>query len=367
MHVALIGPTHPYKGGVAIHTTVLAHRLAAHGHDTELVSWSAQYPERLYPGQQRVTEPETPPYPHTTYPLAWNRPDSWLRTGIRLARQRVDVVVVSLVTTVQIPAYLAILAGLRLTRGPRPRTVALCHNVLPHETRRGDRTLVRALLRAVDGLLVHSQAQADLARTLTARPVRIAELPFGLEVVPPPRDGRPHRRLLFFGIVRPYKGLEDLLRALSAVPDVQLVVAGEFWQGQAETEQLIAELGIGDRVELRPRYVPAEELEELFAQVDAVVLPYRHATGTQNVGMAFAHGLPVVATDAGTLGEQIRDGVDGLVVPAGDVDALAAALRRLYEQDGLLATLTAQVRPPPIDEQWRSYTTELLAAAGRPG
>ncbi|WP_241255494.1 glycosyltransferase family 4 protein, partial [Candidatus Protofrankia californiensis] len=126
--IAIVGPTHPYKGGVAQHTTELAHRLAARGHDVRIESWSAQYPARLYPGQQRVSDPETEPFPATSYPLSWRRPDSWLRLGRRL-RSGVDAVVVVMITPIQAPAYLGILAGLRPAEnsvaalrpaGPRP-------------------------------------------------------------------------------------------------------------------------------------------------------------------------------------------------------------------------------------------------------
>src|SRR5512143_1820501 len=136
MRIAVVGPTHPYKGGIAQHTTELAHRLAARGHDVRLESWSAQYPDRLYPGRQRVTEPELPPFPGTSYPLSWRWPAGWLRLGRRLRRE-VDAVVLVVVTPVQAPAYLGILRGLRPGRGG-PRVLALCHNVLPHERRAVD-------------------------------------------------------------------------------------------------------------------------------------------------------------------------------------------------------------------------------------
>jgi D-inositol-3-phosphate glycosyltransferase len=162
--IALIGPTHPYKGGIAQHTTALAHRLAAAGFDVELVSWSEQYPRRLYPGEQRVADParpESPVFPRTSYPLSWRRPDSWWRTGRRL-RAAADIVVIVLVSPVQVPAYLVLLRAL----GRRVRVVALCHNVLPHEARRIDAPLIRSVLRRADGVLVHTTAERERAVSL---------------------------------------------------------------------------------------------------------------------------------------------------------------------------------------------------------
>ena len=141
--IALIGPAHPYKGGGARHTTELAHRLAAAGHDVVIESWRAQYPARLYPGQQTVDVAEGEPYPRTHRRLAWYRPDGWLAAGRRL--RSADLVVFALLTPLQVPPYLAVLAGLGRKPG-RPRTAVIAHNVLPHERRPGDVTLTKILL-----------------------------------------------------------------------------------------------------------------------------------------------------------------------------------------------------------------------------
>ena len=105
MRIALIGPAHPYKGGGARHTTELAHRLAAAGHEVVIESWRAMYPAALYPGVQTVQEAEGEPYPLTRRLLSWRRPDGWLRAGRRL-RGRCDLAVFAFLAPVQVPAYL---------------------------------------------------------------------------------------------------------------------------------------------------------------------------------------------------------------------------------------------------------------------
>lgn len=365
--VALVGPVHPYKGGGARHTTELAHRLRAAGHPTAVESWRAQYPAALYPGTQTVDEPEGEPYPGTRRELAWYRPDGWWRAGRRLARES-DLVVLTLFSPVQVPAYLGLLAGVRSVRAGAARVVALCHNVLPHERRAVDVSLVRALLRRVDGALAHSADQARLAQGLRGpgapAPVT-AVLPPHLPATGPAAAPEPgeRRHLLFLGIVRPYKGVDVLLRALAAgaPDDVALTVAGEFWGGTGELSALAAELGLADRVRLRDGYVPAEELPGLYAAADAVVLPYRTATASQNVWLAHQHGLPVVATRAGALADHVREGVDGLLCAPGDVDDLARALRGFYAP-GVPERMRAGVRPVDPDPYWDDYITRLLAA-----
>jgi glycosyltransferase involved in cell wall biosynthesis len=363
MRIAVVGPAFPYKGGGAHHTTELAHRLTAAGHQVVVESWRAQYPGFLYPGQQTISEPEGEPFPETRHALDWRRPDGWWRTGRALRAH--DLVVLAVLTPVQVPSYRGILAGL----GRKTPAVALCHNVLPHERKPYDAPLMKGLLRRVNGVLVHSEEQAALARDLTDRPVRVARMPAHLPThlsTDPARPGRQgdqvRRRLLFFGMVRPYKGLDVLLRALATGPDdIALTVAGEFWGGLEETTALVRELGLTERVELRPGYVPAAEVPELFAAADALVLPYRAATASQNVWMAHDQGVPVIATRVGGFAEQIRDGVDGLVCEPDDPGSLADALKRFYAP-GEPARLRGNVRPVDHGPLWDLYVEELTSS-----
>jgi glycosyltransferase involved in cell wall biosynthesis len=385
MKIALVGPAHPYKGGGARHTTELAHRLAAAGHDVIIESWRAQYPSRLYPGQQTVDVPEGEPYPRTRRRLAWYRPDGWLAEGRRL--RPADLVVFAYLTPLQAPPYLAIMAGLHR----HARTAVICHNVLPHERRPGDVPLTRALLGRADTVITHSAAQAAQARDLApAATVRTARIPPHLPATrpqpqaaeragfpapaptPPPGPANPAaqtspspppppRALLFFGIVRPYKGLDVLLRALAQAPaHVTLTVAGEFWGDSTEMDNLIAELGLAERVTLRPGYVPADQIPALFGAADALVMPYREATASQNALLAFAHGVPVITTTAGALAEPVRDGVDGLTCAPGDTEDLLRVLKE-FSDPQVARRLRAGIPAVDPDRGWADYLRVLLA------
>jgi glycosyltransferase involved in cell wall biosynthesis len=363
VRIALVGPAHPYKGGGARHTTELAHRLAAEGHDVIIESWRAQYPARLYPGQQTVDVAEGTPYPRTRRRLAWYRPDGWLAEGRRL--RTADLVVFAYLTPLQAPPYLAIMSRLGGTE-----TAVICHNVLPHERRRGDIPLTRALLSRADTVITHSAAQAAQARDLApAATVRTVAMPPHLPASLPQNHGAERAglsapataRLLFFGIVRPYKGLDVLLRALAQAPaHATLTVAGEFWGDTADTEKLIAELGLADRVTLRPGYVPADQIPALFGAADALVMPYREATASQNALLAFAHGVPVITTTAGALAEAVRDGVDGLTCAPGDSEDLLRALIQISDPE-TARRLRAGVRPVDPEPGWVAYLRVLLA------
>ncbi|WP_158220880.1 glycosyltransferase [Kineosporia sp. R_H_3] len=172
-------------------------------------------------------------------------------------------------------------------------------------------------------------------------------------------------RLLALGYVRRYKGFDLLVRAAAGLPRVHVTVAGEVWSGGGrDLDAVRADPRLAGRVDVRAGYVPAADLPGLLAEHDVLALPYRHATASQNVLIAHAHGLPVLATAVGTFGEQVRDGVDGLVVAPDDEAALVKALERLLEP-GVAAAMTRAV--PDVDEAgpWARYVEALTGLAGR--
>lgn len=180
MRIALIGPAHPDHGGAARHTTELAYRLAAAGHNVVIESWRA-------PGAAGGDGEE---YPRTYRRLAWYRPDGWIAAGRRL--RSADLVVFALLSQAQVPSYLSVLTALAL--GPdRPRTALICHTALP-AAERGGPALTRTLLARADTVIVHSAAQAAQARALAPEvPIVIARMPPHLPPVPagvrPPDPG----------------------------------------------------------------------------------------------------------------------------------------------------------------------------------
>ena len=378
LRLAVVGPTHPHRGGVAAHTTMLAHHLSDAGHDVVLVSWAHLYPSRLRQVEATVPSgaPEVTPYPRTIRALSWARPDTWVRAGHRL--RGVDAVIVVHLIPLMVPAHLALLGaagalagaehGAR-TPGPRPQSVVLCHNVLPNEPRPGDRRLMGSLLSRVDAVLVHSADQARIARDLGARRVSVSDLPPHLPGGDPiSHDARPGpTRLLALGLVREHQGIDVLLRAMREVPDVTLTIAGELWGGnRAIIGALASDPSLAGRVEIRDGYVPADQLAALLADHDVLALAYRSPTASQNVTLAHAHGLPVLASDMVPFSQQVTDGVNGLLVPPEDERALARALRRLGEPE-LRRRLADGVKTPDLSGPWAHYlgTIEALSVDER--
>jgi len=358
MKIAIVGPTHPYKGGIAQQTTQLANELSDPGNDVHLISWKHQFPF-FYPGDQFVQQddPEVPTFSDAKRILSWRNPIGWWRLGRKL-KDFDQIILIWWVPTIQGPVYSVLLKGLSTTTA---KITIICHNVLPHEGRPGDEKLTKRVFNSVDKIVVHTKAQAEIAKTITDTAIMISDLPLA---VPPPMNSESNtktasRKLLFFGFVRPYKGLDILFEALAKTNAVNLLVAGEFWGGTEKYKHQIEELKLGDRVTLINRYLSTQELAHAIADTDAVVLPYKSGTASQHVAIANYYGSPVIATTAGSFNTQVKPGLNGLLCEPSDVASLASAIKHIYEP-GVLESLNRHIAESPVATGWDKYVTDVL-------
>ena len=220
-------------------------------------------------------------------------------------------------------------------------TVLTAHDALRHES--GSPGVWREIFAAVDGIVVHSRRAVERLEALGVTQQKVAHIRHAVFEAPRPDAVSPPKgkTLLFFGLIRPYKGLDLLVRAMEplaeAVPDVRLVVAGDPVDAVEAVQALAAELRIDDRIQWRLGFLPADEVTELMEAATVVVLPYRKGDASGVLATAIGHGRPVVAADVGALGETVREFGAGAVVPPDDVPALAAACARLLSDERELA------------------------------
>lgn len=375
MRWALLGPLHPYRGGIAHYGALLADALArVDGDSVEAVNFSRLYPRLLFPGKTQFDASASPLARPAPRLLASLNPISWRRSADALAATAPDALVCHWWHPFFAPAYGAVLRRLGKLC-PDCARILLCHNVLPHERGPLDLRLGRYAFGGADGFLVHSASdESRLLELLPAARRRVHPHP-RYEVF---RGGAPSREAarasldlapdarvaLFFGYVRAYKGLDIAIQALarSAEPGIRLLVVGEFYEDQGPYDALIESLCLQDRVRIVNRYVPNEEVALYFQAADLVLQPYRSATQSGIAQIAFAFGRPVLATAVGGLPEQIEDGVSGLLVPPEDPAALAAALDRFFAED-LAAALAAGIAAEAERFSWSGLVGQLRELA----
>lgn len=343
MRVVIVGPVYPFRGGIAHHTALLAATLGA-DHEVTLVSFRRQYPGWLYPGKTDRDPSQAPFWPgKAEFLLDPLSPGTWRAALSRIMDLDPHLVILQWWTTFWSPAYAF------LSRGLSRRGICclfLIHNVLPHEERIWDRPLARLALRQGRGFIVHSQGERDRLLGLLPRSVvRVVPhppYPMPTDQVSDPDSARtalglPTRvpLLLFFGIIRPYKGLGVLLEALARLKrrgkEIHLVVAGEFWESPRRYRQNISRLQIHQLVHLHEGYVPNERAGLYFSAADALVAPHLSTTQSGAVAWALGSGLPVITTsEQGIPDWALRSG-EVRLVPPDSPDELAMAIEYLAE------------------------------------
>lgn len=336
----LVGPLPPFRGGIAQHTTMLFHALRTQT-DLRAISFARQYPAWLFPGESD-TEPgqfriADPNCEYIVDPL---NPVTWRKALKRIREHQADLVIIPWWTVFWAPCFWYLARGCH-AHGLEVRF--FCHNLVDHESAGWKTFLTRRVLNQGQSYVVQASSEADRLRDLIpgAR-VLVHPHPLYDQFPEPTRQlrRRANKELLFYGFVRPYKGLDVLIEALARVrdKDIYLTVVGEFWSGLAEIRSLITKHSLDAVVEIIPRYVTEEETAAYFARADALVLPYRSATGSGVLAIAYRYEKPVIATTTGAFPDVVRDGETGYLVPPGSPGDLAAAIDRLTrERAGAMA------------------------------
>ena len=370
MDVVIIGPFHPFRGGIADTDEALARSLQGNGHRVECWTFTVQYPAWLFPGKTQYSPDPVPEDLAITRRVHAANPFNWLAAGLRLRRKSPDLVILRF----WIPFIGPCLGTLGFLAKGKTRVVGLCDNIIPHEARPGDKLLTRYFLGACHGFATMShKVQAEL-KSLTSKPEWYAPHPINDQLPPAMPQDQARQQLglspegpclLFFGLIRPYKGLDLLLEALAdprlVDRKVTLLVAGECYEDPARYTDMIDSLGLKDRVVLRNEFIPTADMPVYFSAADMVVLPYRSASQSGVTQVAYHYDCPMLVTDVGGLAEFVPDGKAGYVTPP-TPKAMADAVEDFYLNDRS-ETLRAGVRETKAGFRWERFAEGLTAFA----
>jgi glycosyltransferase involved in cell wall biosynthesis len=372
MRICLVGPAYPYRGGISHFTHMLSRELRQ-SHDVQLINFSRLYPGWLFPGRTQYDESASSLRDESVRVVDSIDPRSWARAARAVLDFRADLVVLQWWQPFFAPAMRAISA--RIRRRSNARIVFLCHNVLPHEARATDRALVKWGLKHAHGFVVQSREDgATLASLLPGAVVVFTPMPV-FDVFAGSTETREEARrtlglegrvLLFFGLVRAYKGLATLLEAFARCGEqlhATLLIVGEFYEDRQAYDEMLRALGIASRVRVVDRYIPNEEVGTYFRAADVVVLPYVTATQSAIVSTAFSFDRPVIVTRVGGLPDLVDDGVTGFVVAPQNPEELARAIERFYKE-GVGEEMGQAIRARADRFTWRRCADAVFEAAG---
>ncbi len=340
------------------------------GHEASIVSFSLQYPGFLFPGKTQYDTGKGPNDLTIHTMINSVNPLNWGKVARHVKQQRPDYVIIRFWLPFMGPALGTIAKKIRKAG---IKVIAITDNVIPHEKRAGDRAFTNYFVKQCDGFMVMSHSVLDDLNQFTNNqhkaysPHPIYDI-FGARVSK--AEGLEKlglsandKHLLFFGLVRKYKGLDLLLEAMGheAVKalNIKLIVAGEFYDDEAAYCAQIERLGIGNNVIVRNEYIPGEEVRYYFAAADMVVQPYKTATQSGITQIAYHFHKPMLVTNVGGLPEIVPHNKVGYVVPT-EANAVAEAIVQFY-QENKEETFTQNVVVEKEKYSWSTFVHKIDA------
>ena len=369
MKIIIVGTAFPYRGGLAAFNERLAREFAKEGNDVELITFSLQYPGFLVPDKKQFSAENSPGDLKIVRLVNVFNPLNWLKVGRNLRGKNPDMVIFSYWNAVVAPCFGAIA---RYSKLPKNKLVGLIHNIVPPEPTLADRKLPSYFVKAMGSFVSMAESVSkDIAgfdgenkpKVVTPHPIydhygnilsrREASIKLGLN----DQD----KYVLFFGLIRHYKGLDLLLEAFADVRlremPVKLIIAGEFYENPQPYLEKIIRLKLESHIELRADFVPDNDVKNFFSIADLVAQPYRSGNQSGITQIAYHFETPMLVTNVGGLADLVQHDKVGYVVdvePKHIADALVD-----YFSNNKSAEFIDNIRLQKQNFQWSSMTNAI--------
>lgn len=373
MKIVILGTAWPYRGGLAVYNERLAREFTAQGDDVTIYTFTLQYPSFLFPGKTQYSTEPAPTDIKIVRSLNSINPLSWGKTGRAIRALQPDILIIKFWLPFMAPCLGRVARIVK--RGGKTKVVSILDNIIPHEHRPGDRLFGRYFTHSVDGFVAMSDSVLeDLKQFDTVKPRVFCRHPlydnFGAKAS---REEalkflglNPEQRyMLFFGLIRDYKGLDLMLKAYAdsrfRKMNVKLIVAGEFYSGSEKYFEMEKELGLEGMVVWKSDFVPDSEVRYCFGAADIIVQPYKSATQSGVTQIAYHFEKPMLVTNVGGLAEIVPDGKVGYVVEP-DSAQIADALVDFFEnsrQDQFIEGILSEKK----QYAWSNMTRSVRKAA----
>ncbi|NDG52054.1 MAG: glycosyltransferase [Flavobacteriia bacterium] len=370
MKIAILGTAYPYRGGIAAFNERLAKELIAEGHQLSIHTFKLQYPNFLFPGKTQFSSDKKPQNINIERRINSVNPINWITTGLSLRKENYDVVIIPF----WLPFMGASLGTIsRILKSEKTQLLCIAHNIIPHELRLGDKMLTRYFIKKIDGFLAMTQKVLDdlnvfdksSPKVLTPHPIydNFGEIEPREKAIESLKLNQDYRYILFFGLIRDYKGLDLLLEAFSAneirEKNIKLIIAGEYYSNQAPYKKLIEKYNLEQDIIQVEQFIPDSEVHLYFNACDLVVQPYKSATQSGVTQIAYHFNKPMIVTDVGGLKEMCPDSKVGYVVSP-HADEIKKAILKFFNETNI-NEMIENINQIKEQYSWSIFTKKLLA------
>ncbi len=339
------------------------------GHDAQIISYSLQYPNFLFPGSSQFEQSGTAPEGLKIHTLINTiNPFNWIRVARFIRREKPDFILFRY----WLPFFGPSLGSIARMVRRKTTVLALTDNVIPHEKRPGDTPFTKYFISSCDGFIAMSKTVLnDISKFSNTENKAYSPHPMYETYGPavPVAEARAHLQLaaddqivLFFGLIRHYKGLDILLEAM-AHPEIKqrkikLLIAGEFYEDKQPYLDLIKNKGLQEQVILHDRFIANEEVRYYFSASNLVAQTYRNATNSGVTMVGYYYEKPMLVTNVGGLAEIVPDNACGYVVE-NNVATISEKIIA-YFRDKKEAAFTENVKREKQKYEWRAFIEKLI-------
>ena len=344
MKIVLVGPFPPFRGGISDLNAALADHLSKR-HEIHAINFTTQYPKVLFPGKTQFKKGDSAQEVDSIRCLSSINPFSWRKTAYKIIDIDPDLVLFRFWLPFFAPAFSGVAKKIR--KYSDATIMAICDNIIPHEERLLDTRLTKRFFGFIDSFIVLSKkVENELLSFIPEAKYKYSPHPIysifnntlSKEQAKAELKLATKKVLLFFGLIREYKGLDILINAMEKIKteleDYTLLIVGECYENENKYTDLIKKAGITDNVKCHYSFIPDNEVGKYFSAADVVVLPYKTASQSGIVQIAYHFDTPVIVSNVGGLPEIVDEGKTGYCVEPNS-NAFAKAIKAFYENDNI--------------------------------
>jgi len=341
MRIAIVGPFPPFRGGISDLNSALAYHLSK-VHKVKGFNFTTQYPTMLFPGKTQYKTGKAAQDYESIRCVSSINPLTWSKTASLIVEYDPDIVIIRYWMPFFAPAYKSIVK--KIKKKCNTKIIAICDNIIPHEKRFMDKEITKSLFNHVDSFIVLSKKveeellaiKSDAQYAYSPHPI------YNIFKEAPPqhiarKDLNIHNEnvILFFGLIREYKGLDILIEAVGRIKDelkeLKLLIVGECYENKDRYLDLIKKMNISEITNTYFEFIADDHVGTYFSAADACVLPYKSASQSGIVQISYHYNTPVIVSNVGGLPEIVDEGKTGFCVPP-DPESFADVIKQFFDQ-----------------------------------
>ena len=374
--VFIIGPGFPLRGGPAQFNENLCREFNKMGHDAQIISYSLQYPNFLFPGSSQYETSGSAPTDIKIHTLINTvNPFNWIKTARFIKKEKPDFIIFRYWLPFFGPSLGTI--GRLVKRGTKIKVLALTDNIIPHEKRAGDKPFTKYFVNSCDGFITMSKAVFNDISQFTPTDKKVFSPHPMYETYGAAISKSEARKklnlnesdkvILFFGLIRKYKGLDILLEAMNAPEiknqNIKLLVAGEFYEDKQPYLDVVKKYNLENQVIFHSQFIPNEEVRNYFCASDLVAQTYRNATNSGVTMVGYYYEKPMLVTDVGGLSELVPHQKIGYTVPI-DTKQISDSIID-YFQNNREEEFVKNLKQEKIKYLWPTFINRVLELYNR--